>query len=173
MDDGLQGRTKYTSIGNAMTTIVRSEGVRGLYRGVAPNVVTAGSSWGSYFLFYQTIKSRLQQGDSTRQLGTGDHLVAASAAGLMTLVFTNPITVVKTRSGAMESHHVINNVDILDSVYNTNLPAILTRANTTRGWWTRLSRSPSTRDLLGFTRASLRAYSVWSTGPFSLWRMRN
>ena len=98
MDDGLQGRTKYTSIGNAMSTIVRSEGVRGLYRGVTPNVVTAGSSWGSYFLFYQTIKSRLQHGDSARQLGTGDHLVAASAAGLMTLVFTNPITVVKTRS---------------------------------------------------------------------------
>ena len=98
MDDGTAGRTKYTSIGNAMTTIVRSEGVRGLYRGVAPNVVTAGSSWGSYFLFYQTIKSRLQNGDSAKQLGTGDHLVAASAAGLMTLVFTNPITVVKTRS---------------------------------------------------------------------------
>jgi len=97
VDDGLQGRTKYTSIGNAMSTIVRSEGVRGLYRGVTPNVVTAGSSWGSYFLFYQTIKSRLQHGDSARQLGTGDHLVAASAAGLMTLVFTNPITVVKTR----------------------------------------------------------------------------
>ena len=99
VDDGVQGRTKYTSIGNAMTTIVRSEGVRGLYRGVTPNVVTAGSSWGSYFLFYQTIKTRLQHGDATRQLGTGDHLVAASVAGLMTLVFTNPITVVKTRSG--------------------------------------------------------------------------
>ena len=36
-----------------MTSIVRSEGVRGLYRGVTPNVLTAGSSWGSYFLFYQ------------------------------------------------------------------------------------------------------------------------
>ena len=95
-----------------MTSIVRSEGVRGLYRGVTPNILTAGSSWGSYFLFYQvgclvlthvsivffqTIKSRLQNGNSTQQLATGDHLVAASAAGLMTLIFTNPITVVKTR----------------------------------------------------------------------------
>ena len=98
-----------------MTSIVRSEGVRGLYRGVTPNVLTAGSSWGSYFLFYQvsclstgdlrspstipsqTIKSRLQNGNSHQQLATGEHLVAASAAGLMTLIFTNPITVVKTR----------------------------------------------------------------------------
>ena len=97
VDDGAAGRTKYTSIGNAISTIVRAEGWRGLYRGVAPNVVTAGSSWGSYFLFYQTIKSRMQRGDSSSQLGTGDHLVAASVAGLMTLIFTNPITVVKTR----------------------------------------------------------------------------
>ena len=97
VDDGSHGRTKYTSIGNAMSTIVKSEGVRGLYRGVTPNVVTAGSSWGSYFLFYQTIKSRMQQENSLYQLSTGEHLVAASVAGLMTLIFTNPITVVKTR----------------------------------------------------------------------------
>ena len=55
VDDGAAGRTKYTSIGNAISTIVRAEGWRGLYRGVAPNVVTAGSSWGSYFLFYQVL----------------------------------------------------------------------------------------------------------------------
>jgi len=97
VDDGSQGRTKYTSIRSAMSTIVNTEGVRGLYRGVTPNVVTAGSSWGSYFLFYQTIKTRLQDGDTLRQLATGEHLLAASVAGLMTLIFTNPITVVKTR----------------------------------------------------------------------------
>ena len=28
----------------------------GLYRGVTPNTVGAGSAWGFYFLFYQTIK---------------------------------------------------------------------------------------------------------------------
>ena len=36
--------------------IPRSEGMRGLYRGVTPNTVGAGSAWGFYFLFYQTIK---------------------------------------------------------------------------------------------------------------------
>ena len=110
VDDGSHGRTKYTSIGNAMSTIVKSEGVRGLYRGVTPNVVTAGSSWGSYFLFYQTTKSRMQQENSLYQLSTGEHLVAASVAGLMTLIFTNPITVVKTRY----SIHTIN----LESQYH-------------------------------------------------------
>ena len=45
----------------------------------------------------QTIKSGLQNGNSHQQLATGEHLVAASTAGLLTLIFTNPITVVKTR----------------------------------------------------------------------------
>lgn len=109
VDDGSKGRTKYTSIRSAMTTIVKAEGVRGLYRGVTPNVVTAGSSWGSYFLFYQTIKSRMQNGDSHQQLNTGEHLVAASVAGLMTLIFTNPITVVKTRICLQQKN--LGNVD--------------------------------------------------------------
>ena len=53
VDDGRAGCARYSNIRNAMTSIVRSEGLRGLYRGVTPNVLTAGSSWGSYFLFYQ------------------------------------------------------------------------------------------------------------------------
>ena len=28
----------------------------GLYKGVTPNTVGAGSAWGFYFLFYQTLK---------------------------------------------------------------------------------------------------------------------
>jgi len=97
VDDGTVGRPHYTSLGQAVSNIVRSEGVRGLYRGVAPNTLTAGSAWGSYFLFYQTIKSHMQGGQAHVQLGPSDHLVAASEAGLLTLVLTNPITVVKTR----------------------------------------------------------------------------
>ena len=53
VDDGTAGKPRYTSIGQAVKIIVRSEGVRGLYRGVVCNTVTAGSAWGSYFLFYQ------------------------------------------------------------------------------------------------------------------------
>ena len=53
VDDGTAGRPHYNNLGHAVSNIVRSEGVRGLYRGVAPNTLTAGSAWGSYFLFYQ------------------------------------------------------------------------------------------------------------------------
>jgi len=97
VDNGTVGKPHYNSVGQAVSTILRSEGVRGLYRGVASNTLTAGTAWGSYFLFYQTIKSRMQGGQGHVQLGPTEHLVAASEAGLITLVLTNPITVVKTR----------------------------------------------------------------------------
>jgi len=95
VDDGTAGKSNH--IGQAVKNIVRSEGLSGLYRGVVPNTVTAGSAWGSYFLFYQTFKSHLQGGQGHVQLAPTEHLVAASQAGLLTLVLTNPITVVKTR----------------------------------------------------------------------------
>lgn len=40
---------RYNGLRNAMVQIVKTEGVRGLYRGVTPNVLGSGSSWGFYF----------------------------------------------------------------------------------------------------------------------------
>ncbi len=43
-------RPQYRGIMNALVTIGRQEGMRGLYQGVTPNVWGAGASWGLYFL---------------------------------------------------------------------------------------------------------------------------
>lgn len=88
---------KYTGILNAFTTIIREESVRGLYRGVTPNLAGAGASWGLYFFFYNSIKAWQQQGNLDLPLSAQQHLVSASEAGLCTLLITNPIWVVKTR----------------------------------------------------------------------------
>ncbi|KAF0292371.1 Mitochondrial folate transporter/carrier [Amphibalanus amphitrite] len=98
VDDGvIRSRPHYNGMLNAFGTIFSTEGVRGLYRGVTPNVWGAGSAWGLYFLFYGSIKSYMQDGDSQKDLGAARHMLAASEAGVLTLVVTNPIWVVKTR----------------------------------------------------------------------------
>lgn len=96
-DGRLQTVPKYTGIVNAFSTIFKKEGIRGLYRGVTPNVWGAGTSWGLYFLFYNSLKNWLRDGDTNVSLGPGTHLLIASQSGLLTLLITNPIWVVKTR----------------------------------------------------------------------------
>lgn len=96
-DGAASAKPHYTGLTQAMGQIFRHEGIRGLYRGVTPNVWGAGSAWGFYFLFYNTIKTWLQGGNSKVHLGPGLHMVAAAEAGVLTLVMTNPIWVVKTR----------------------------------------------------------------------------
>lgn len=48
------GRTatvpQYRGLTSAFVTIFRQEGVKGLYKGVTPNVWGSGSAWGLYFM---------------------------------------------------------------------------------------------------------------------------
>lgn len=46
---------------------------------------------------YNTIKTWVQEGNTTLALGPAMHMLAAAEAGICTLVLTNPIWVVKTR----------------------------------------------------------------------------
>lgn len=123
VNDGRHSIPKYSGIANAFVTIFRQEGLTGLYRGVTPNIIGAGSSWGLYFLFYNTIKMWGQGGNAQTPLRPAQHLLAASQAGAMTLVLTNPIWVVKTRLclqyGSGEKQQYAGMLDTLVKIYKT------------------------------------------------------
>lgn len=56
MNDGRTAKSpQYRGLISAFLTIARQEGVRGLYKGVTPNVCGSGSAWGFYFLLYVLI----------------------------------------------------------------------------------------------------------------------
>ena len=46
---GVANRPQYKGIADALGTIKREGGIRGLYQGVTPNIWGAGASWGLYF----------------------------------------------------------------------------------------------------------------------------
>lgn len=52
---------------------------------------------GTICFSYNSIKNWIQAGDSPYPLGPKLHMLAAAEAGVLTLVMTNPIWVVKTR----------------------------------------------------------------------------
>lgn len=98
VDDGnTKTAPKYSGLKSAVQGIIKTEGFRGLYRGVLPNVIGSGGSWGFYFLFFNSIKTWIQEGESKEPLPLGLQLAAGAEAGILTLLLTNPMWVVKTR----------------------------------------------------------------------------
>lgn len=140
VSDGRSPNPSYNNLSNAVHTIFRQEGFKGLYKGVTPNIWGSGSAWGFYFLFYNTIKTWIQQGNTTKPIGPTMNMVAAAEAGILTLVMTNPVWVVKTRlclqyandkvptskrySGMIDALHKIYSVEGIRGLYKGFVPGM-------------------------------------------------
>lgn len=82
----------------SLQDILRTEGVKGLYRGLSPTLVALLPNWAVYFTVYEQLKGLLHShGDSDNELTLGANILAAAGAGAATSLATNPLWVVKTR----------------------------------------------------------------------------
>ncbi|KAJ3131164.1 Serine/threonine-protein phosphatase pp1 [Physocladia obscura] len=102
---GLRGTIKTFNL------IRASDGINGLYRGIGANLAGSTFSWGLYFLWYDLIKTQMQNSlvsdnfgnssivktNNTSHLPASYHLVASALAGATTCLFTNPFWLIKTR----------------------------------------------------------------------------
>ncbi|EXB95725.1 Mitochondrial substrate carrier family protein W [Morus notabilis] len=91
------GNIKGSLIVGSLEQIFRKEGLRGMYRGLAPTVLALLPNWAVYFSMYEQLKSLLCSDDEHHQLSVGANVIAASCAGAATIIATNPLWVVKTR----------------------------------------------------------------------------
>jgi hypothetical protein len=89
------------SVKSLVTTIWRTSGVRGMYRGLGPTILGYLPTWGIYFSVYDDIKDKLGksigggQGAANEQWAV--HILAAMTAGATGTIATNPLWVIKTR----------------------------------------------------------------------------
>ncbi|KAB1997920.1 hypothetical protein ERO13_D12G050300v2 [Gossypium hirsutum] len=78
--------------------IIKTEGLKGLYRGLSPTIIALLPNWAVYFTVYEQLKGLLASHDNnSAQLTIGENMVAAAGAGAATAIVTNPLWVVKTR----------------------------------------------------------------------------
>ncbi|EPS63785.1 hypothetical protein M569_10998, partial [Genlisea aurea] len=92
----------YKNTPNALFTITRTEGLRGLYAGFYPAVFGSTLSWGLYFYFYSKAKQRYLR--SKEELSPALHLASAAEAGGLVCLCTNPVWLVKTRLQLQTPH---------------------------------------------------------------------
>jgi solute carrier family 25 folate transporter 32 len=87
-------------------SIIRYEGIIGLYQGWVPAVIGSSVSWGGYFYFYERLKRSMVDYKTntnnssvpmTQVLNSFDHFVLACSAGGIMVAITNPIWLIKTR----------------------------------------------------------------------------
>ncbi len=89
----------YSSLAGAFTSIVKEEGIRALYKGLAPAMIGSSVSWGLYLHLYERIKGVVassRHNDGSR-LSYWENMLAATSAGCSVVMVTNPIWMIKTR----------------------------------------------------------------------------
>jgi solute carrier family 25 folate transporter 32 len=93
---GASGRDVYRGMIGTGRTIIRQDGLRGLYRGLAPMTLGYVPTWAIYMTVYDSSKAYLNQN------GWQDHkytsyIMSSVFAGACSTTITNPIWVIKTR----------------------------------------------------------------------------
>jgi len=83
--------------------IIREEGVRGLYKGVGPAMMTVPIFWGFYWPIYNGMKSHFAKKYPTFPTHIA-HLLSAISAGAVGDIITNPFWVIRTRLQTLTMH---------------------------------------------------------------------
>lgn len=67
-------KSPYRSFSSAFKTVIKGEGVNGLYKGMLPACIAAAGAWGGYFFFYEHAKKRMLANNDDKPLGVGAHV---------------------------------------------------------------------------------------------------
>lgn len=80
-----------------MRHMVNSEGIRSLYKGLAPGLIGIVPAKSAYFFCYASAKTKLNQNSTFQSHQHVVHSLSAMMAGLFTGTVTNPVWYIKTK----------------------------------------------------------------------------
>lgn len=125
---------KYKGLFRTLSTIVKEDGIPGLYRGVVPITIGYLPTWAIYFVVYEDMRKLTMKNYS--QYPFISNMFSALTAGVFSTLLTNPIWVVKTRlmaqtagswyyKGTIDAFHKMYTQEGIMSFYAGLGPALL------------------------------------------------
>ncbi|KAK9451822.1 mitochondrial carrier domain-containing protein [Limtongia smithiae] len=119
---GIASEYYYNGLGGTISTIWKTEGIKGFYRGVVPITLGYLPTWMVYFTVYERCKKEFANINAIRDSPFAQHMISALCAGCMSTTATNPIWVVKTRlmtQNAKSSWQYKGTIDAFIKMYKT------------------------------------------------------
>jgi solute carrier family 25 folate transporter 32 len=101
---GTLKQQRYHGTIDAFKTILREEGVRGLYTGLYPAMMTIPVYWGVFFYAYDTIKNYTLEATDHQMHPIYSHISSAVSAGAISTIITNPFFVIRLRLQTLALH---------------------------------------------------------------------
>jgi len=110
IDDAKSPNPRFRGLMHGTMTIVREEGIRGVYRGLFPVMMRQGANSAVRFTTYTTLKQFVQGTMPPGQtLSSGVTFGIGAIAGLVTVYTTMPLDVIKTRMQSLEARQAYRN----------------------------------------------------------------
>ncbi|KAF8153944.1 mitochondrial tricarboxylate transporter [Crassisporium funariophilum] len=110
IDDAKRPNPQYRGLIHGTASIVRQEGIRGIYRGLFPVMMRQGANSAVRFTTYATLKQFVQgTARPGQQLPSAITFGIGGIAGLVTVYTTMPLDVIKTRMQSLEARSQYRN----------------------------------------------------------------
>ncbi|CAL1713763.1 unnamed protein product [Somion occarium] len=110
IDDAKSPNPKYRGLLHGTVSIVKEEGIRGVYRGLFPVMMRQGANSAVRFTTYTTLKQFVQStARPGQQLPTSITFGIGAIAGLVTVYTTMPLDVIKTRMQSLSAQSQYRN----------------------------------------------------------------
>eukprot|EP01032_Pedospumella_encystans_P010434 gene10434-12194_t len=132
---------------DAFRTIIKQEGLRGLYKGYSATLFSYGPFSATYFLLYEEAKTKMADGKSNAELSFKENLACSAFAGSVASFLTNPLDLAKLRFQVQRS--------VPTAGTTTSAPSAATKETTYTGLFDVLSKLYAQNGVRGLFRGAL------------------
>ncbi|KAG6335080.1 hypothetical protein ID866_4008 [Astraeus odoratus] len=156
IDDAKRPNPQYRGLVHGTVSIVRQEGILGIYRGLFPVMMRQGANSAVRFTTYTTLKQFVQGTVRPgQQLSSGITFGIGAIAGLVTVYTTQPLDVIKTRMQSLTARQQYRNS------FHFSVPVLETALVNLEHLVQKVASGPQAQGISGVIITSKRAVEAW------------